>query len=103
MLFRSRFICISRRLRVFSDARKLSITFNVPHEAGSLNRILSRLAMAGVNVYKLESRPMPGLDGEYRFFVDLAGDLREPGMIDLMCELEARTQRFVFLGAYAER
>ena len=98
----TRFICISRDLHIYSDARKVSIMFNVLHEAGSLNRLLSRLAIAGVNVCKLESRPMPGLDGEYRFFFDLEADLRQDGMISLISELEASTQRFVFLGAYAE-
>ena len=97
----TRFICISRDLKIYQGARYVSIMFNVPHEAGSLNRLLSRLAIAGVNVCKLESRPMPGLDGEYRFFFDLEADLRDEGMIDLICELEARTQHFVFLGAYA--
>ncbi|MBQ8972118.1 MAG: chorismate mutase [Clostridia bacterium] len=99
----TRFICISRECEIYPSARKVSIMLNVPHEPGSLSRILSRLAIGGVNVCKLESRPMPGLDGEYRFFFDLEADLHDERMVQLLCELEARTQRFVFLGGYDER
>ncbi|MDR0897759.1 MAG: chorismate mutase [Oscillospiraceae bacterium] len=99
----TRFICISRKLEVYPAARKISIMFNLPHEAGSLNAIISRLSIAGVNLTKLESRPIPGSEFEFRFFFDLEADLHEPEIIKLICELEARTERFVFLGAYEER
>jgi len=99
----TRFICISRNLEVYPDARKISITFNVPHEAGSLNSIISRLAIAGVNLTKLESRPIPGQDFEFRFFFDMEADLHRPEIVKLISELAARTEHFVFLGAYEER
>lgn len=56
----TRFICISRRLEIYRGARKISIMCNLPHEAGSLNSVISRLAIAGINLCKLESRPIPG-------------------------------------------
>ena len=99
----TRFICISRNMEIYPDARKVSIMFNLPHEAGSLNAIISRLAIAGVNLTKLESRPMPGREFEFRFFFDLEADVHDPEIIKLLCELERRTERFVFLGAYEER
>lgn len=99
----TRFICISRNLEVYPDARKISITCSLPHEAGTLNSIISRLAIAGINLCKLESRPIPGREFEFRFFFDMEADLHDPEIIKLICELEARTERFVFLGAYEER
>ncbi len=99
----TRFICISRNLEIYPDARKVSITFSLPHEPGSLNSIISRLAIAGVNLTKLESRPVPGRNFEFRFFFDLEADLHDPEIVKLICELENRTEHFVFLGAYEER
>ncbi len=99
----TRFICISRNLEIYPDARKISITCNVPHEPGSLNAIISRLALAGVNLTKLESRPIPGREFEFRFFFDFEADLHDPAIIGLIAELEQRTEHFVFLGAYAEK
>lgn len=98
----TRFICISRNLEVYPDARKISITCSLPHEAGSLNSIISRLAIAGINLCKLESRPIPGREFEFRFFFDLEADLHDPEVVKLICELESRTEHFVFLGAYEE-
>lgn len=99
----TRFIVISRKMEIYPDARKISVMLNLPHEAGSLNSIISRLAIAGVNLTKLESRPMPGREFEFRFFFDMEADLHDPAIVKLLCELEARTERFVFLGAYEER
>ena len=99
----TRFICISRKLEIYPDARKVSITFNVPHEAGSLDSIISRIAIAGVNLTKLESRPIPGQDFEFRFFFDMEADLHRPEIVKLICELAGRTEHFMFLGAYEER
>lgn len=99
----TRFICISRKLEIYPNARKISVMFNLPHEAGSLNAIISRLAIAGVNLTKLESRPIPGREFEFRFFFDMEADLHDPEIVKLICELEGRTEHFVFLGAYEER
>lgn len=99
----TRFICIARDMNVYSNAGKVSIMFNLPHAPGALNSIISRLSLAGVNLTKLESRPIPGRDFEFRFFFDFEADLITPSIIDLIGELEQRTEHFVFLGAYAER
>lgn len=99
----TRFICISRAPKIYNGAGKISIMLNLPHEKGALNSIISRLSLAGVNLDKLESRPIPGREFEFRFFFDLEADLRDPEIQKLMGELEARTEHFVFLGAYEER
>lgn len=99
----TRFICIARDMQVYPNASKVSIMFNLPHAPGALNSIISRLSLAGVNLTKLESRPIPEREFEFRFFFDFEANLQDPVVIDLIGELEKRTEHFVFLGAYAER
>ncbi len=65
--------------------------------------IISRLAISGINVCKLERRPIPGREFEFRFFFDMEADLHDPEVVKIICELEGRTEHFVFLGAYEER
>ena len=98
----TRFICISRALEIYPTARKISLMLNLAHEPGSLNQVLNKLAIAGLNVTKLESRPMPGRAFEFRFFFDIAASVADPDVPRLLCELEARSERFVFLGWYDE-
>ena len=98
----TRFICIARKAEVYPGARKVSLMLNLAHEPGALNQVLNKLAIAGINVMKLESRPMPGREFEFRFFFDIAADVTDPDVVRLLCELEARTDRFVFLGCYDE-
>ena len=98
----TRFICISRRLEVYPMARKVSLMMNLAHEPGALNQVVSKLAIAGVNLLKLESRPMPGREFEFRFFFDMTASVADPDVVRLLCELEARSEKFVFLGCYDE-
>lgn len=98
----TRFICIARNMQCYPNAGKVSIMFNLPHAPGALNDIISRLSLAGVNLTKLESRPIPGREFEFRFFFDFEADIHDPALVDLICELQNRTEHFVFLGAYAE-
>ena len=99
----TRFICISRNLEIYPQARKVSLMLNLAHEPGSLNSIVSRLAIAGVNLLKLESRPMPGREFEFRFFFDMTASVADPDVVRLLCELEAHCDGFTFLGCYDEQ
>ncbi len=54
-----------------ADANKSSLAFSVEHRPGSLVRALEVFAAAGVDLTKIESRPVPGMPWEYVFFVDL--------------------------------
>lgn len=99
----TRFICISRRLEIYPQARRISLMLDLAHEAGSLDAVVSRLAIAGVNLLKLESRPLPDREFESRFFFDLAASVADPEIVRLLCELEAHCDRFTFLGCYDEQ
>ena len=99
----TRFICISRQMEIYPQARKISLMLNLAHEPGALNAVVSRLAIAGVNLLKLESRPIPGREFEFRFFFDMAASVADPDILRLMGELEAHCDRFTFLGCYDEQ
>lgn len=98
----TRFICISRDLEIYPGANKISMTLSLPHQPGSLYNLLSRFAALGMNLTKLESRPVPGSEFEFRFHFDIMASVAESEVVKLMCELDEGTERFVFLGNYQE-
>ncbi len=64
--------------------------------------LLSRFASLGVNLTKLESRPIPGRDFEFRFHFDIEASVRSPQIVQLLCDIEANSDYFEFLGNYQE-
>ena len=99
----TRFICISRHMEIYPQARKISLMLNLAHRPGTLNAVVSRLAIAGVNLLKLESRPLPGREFEFRFFFDMAASAADPDVVRLLGELESHCEHFTFLGCYDEQ
>ena len=101
----TRFICISRDFSITPDAGKFSIMMSLPHRPGSLNAIISKFAAIDVNLTKLESRPEPGQDFEFRFAFDFEASPADPAVLGLLGELsqDPEIERFSFLGAYAEK
>ena len=100
----TRFICIAKKPEIYPDARKFSIMMSLPHQPGALNSIISRFASIGVNLTKLESRPIPGMDFEFRFTFDFEASPRDEAVLRLLAELsdDPQIEHFTFLGAYAE-
>ena len=98
----TRFICISKTLEVFAPANRISIMMTLPHESGSLNRVLNKFSTLGLNLTKLESRPLPGTDFEFMFYFDFEGQIENSDTLSLIAELDQGTEQFVFLGSYYE-
>lgn len=99
----TRFILIKKDLCIYKGADKMSVMTSLAHEPGSLNRILGRFSALGLNLTKLESRPIAGSDFEFMFYFDFDGDVTEPAVQNLIAELENGSENFVFLGAYKEK
>ena len=99
----TRFICISKKMQFLSGADKVSVMTSLQNKVGSLNKMLSRFASQGLNLTKLESRPISGLQFEFMFYFDFEGNLENEGIINLMAELENSSEKFVFLGCYKEK
>ena len=99
---RTRFICISKNLEIYPGADKTSIMMILPHRPGALYRVLARLYALGINVTKLESRPLPDRDFEFMFYFDLETSIYSEEFIQLMCELDELCEDFKYLGCYSE-
>ncbi len=98
----TRFIVISKELVIDEDAQKISLIFSAPHTTGSLYRVLGRFSMSGLNLTKLESRPVANGKFDYLFYVDILGNVNDEETIDLLCALYDELEEFTFLGNYHE-
>ncbi len=98
----TRFICISKNLEIFSPANRISIMMTLPHEAGSLNRVLNKFSTLGLNLTKLESRNLPSTDFEFLFYFDFEGRIDDADTLALIAELDQGSEQFTFLGSYCE-
>ncbi len=99
----TRFIAINRRMFIPEGANKISLCFSLPHRTGTLHGVLARFAAAGLNLTKIESRPIPGKSFEYDFYLDFTGNVQEPSTLDLIAALSDELPRFSFLGNYREQ
>ena len=99
---RTRFVVISKEPILPESANKISLCFSIPHEPGSLHSVLQRFSLRGLNMTKIESRPIPGSVFEYDFYLDFSGSIHDPDTLDLICSLHDELPRFSFLGNYNE-
>ena len=98
----TRFVVISKEPIFPEDAGKISLCFSIPHTTGSLYHVLERFALCGLNLTKIESRPIPGKAFEYDFYLDFTGNIHHKPTLDLICALHDELPRFSFLGNYSE-
>ena len=96
----TRFVVVSPNLELREGADKISTLFVLPHEAGSLHEILTIFAVRGLNMVKLESRPVPEHSWEYMFFLEFNGHLDEDVTADVLHELAQTTGDFRVLGNF---
>ena len=96
----TRFVVVSPVMEHRAGADKVSALFTLPHRSGTLHRIMSVFAVAGLNMLKLESRPVAGRSWEYLFFVDFSGDLDRPELDGVLHELTQTASGFRVLGNY---
>ncbi len=98
----TRFICISKELEIYPGADRTSLMVVLPHRPGSLYKVLSRFYALGINLNKLESRPMPERSFEFMFYFDLDTPVYSPQFQQLMGELPGLCEEFSYLGSYSE-
>ena len=94
----TRFVVVSPRLELRPGADKISTLFVLPHEAGSLHEVLTVFAVHGLNMVKLESRPLPERSWQYMFFLEFTGQPDDPAVNDALHELAQTTGEFRVLG-----
>ena len=96
----TRFVVVSPVLELRPGRNKISTVFRLPHQSGSLHEILTVFAVQGLNLLKIESRPIPGRGWEYLFFLDFTGDLAAPEMDGVLHELGQLAAEFRILGNF---
>lgn len=99
----TRFIVISKEPILQENANKISLCFSLSHTSGALYNVLERFAACGLNMTKIESRPIPGSKFEYDFYLDFTGNIHDRETLALICGLHDELPRFSFLGNYSER
>lgn len=97
----TRFICISKNLEIYEGANKITFVTSASHRPGSLYSLIAKFATRGINISKLESRPIPGKDFEFRFYFDVDASVKSPDAQTILSQLE-KEGFFTFLGAYGE-
>ncbi len=98
----TRFICITNKTEIYPGADRTSLMVVTPHKPGALYRMLSRFNALGINLLKLESRPIPDRDFEFMFYFDLEASVYSEKLAQLLSELEHECDEFSYLGSYSE-
>ena len=98
----TRFICIAKDMNIYPGSGKISLMLTSPHEPGGLYNIMAKFAALGVNITKLESRPMAGSDFEFMFYFDFEGSIESEDIREMIDEFSRTSEGFAFLGNYQE-
>lgn len=96
----TRFIIVSNQRIFQKDANKISICFETPHRSGALYNILSHFIYNNLNMSKIESRPIPERNWEYRFFVDVEGNLNDSAVKNALRGITEEAANVKILGNY---
>ncbi len=97
----TRFVVISPNMEVPTGANKISLYFTLEHKPGSLFAALEEISKRGLNMLKIESRPIKGQIWEYSFFVDLEGNVDDPSVADALRMARQHCIDWKILGNYA--
>ncbi len=98
----TRFICISRNAEIYPGANRTSVMMTLPHRPGALCEALMRIQALGVNISKLESRPIPERDFDFMFYFDLDLSVYSESFPRLIDDLNDLSEQFRYLGSYLE-
>lgn len=98
----TRFICIAKNMEIYAGSNRISLMLSLDHRPGSLHEMIGKFACRGINLCKLESRPIPGKDFEFRFYFDLDGSVFSPETMTVLKDIEQAAESLSFLGCYSE-
>lgn len=98
----TRFICISKNPEIYPGADRTSLMMTLLHKPGTLYNVLSKFYALGINLRKLESRPLPNREFEFMFYFDLECSVYAPEMERIFRDLEEESEHFRYLGTYNE-
>lgn len=96
----TRFVIISNKRAFLKNAGKVSICFETEHTAGSLYDMLSHIIYNGLNMTKIESRPIEGKAWQFRFFIDFMGNIDDASVMNALRGIEEEAMNIKLLGNY---
>ena len=96
----TRFVIITNTRKFVKNARKMSIVFETANETGTLYNLLSHIIYNGLNMNKIESRPIEGRNWEFRFFVDFEGNIDDPPVMNALRGIQEEAVSIKLLGNY---
>lgn len=96
----TRFIILAKDAMYRQDAGKISLCFELPHHSGTLYNMLGNFIFNHVNMMMIQSRPIPGRNWEYRFFVDIEGNLEDAAVENALKGIAEEALNMRILGNY---
>lgn len=96
----TRFVILAKDAVYRQGAGKISLCFELPHHSGTLYNILGNFIFNNVNMVMIESRPIPGRNWEYRFFVDIEGNLEDAAVGNALKGIAEESLNMRILGNY---
>lgn len=96
----SRYLLLSAKPQVLDGADKISICFEAPDECGSLYHLMSHLTYNNLNMNRIESMVISEDPLDYRFFIDLTGNLNDSPIKNAVRGLSDEARSFRILGNY---
>ncbi len=99
----TRFIIVGKKRIYTSESDKVALCIELPHQSGSLYNILSHFIYNDLNLTQIESRPIQGKTWQYRFFIDVEGNLDMPGMKNALRGVKAEAKNLRVLGNFKSK
>src|SRR5215813_6534301 len=96
----TRFLLLSPNKDFAADADKLSLVLELPHQPGALHSALEPFARRGLDLLKIEGRPVKGRPWEYCFYLDVRGSIRDQEVTETLAELGDSRVETRILGSY---
>ncbi len=96
----TRFVILSKKRQYTQNAGKISISFSLLHESGTLYNILSHFLYNDLNLSHIESVPLPNRQWEYRFYIDINGNLHDLSVRNALQGVRTEAADFKILGNY---
>lgn len=98
----TRFVCISKEAEFHDDDNKVSIMYELEHVPMALYKSIGNISTLGLNISKLETRPIPGSDFDYLIFIDIDASIKSPELRGIIGHMDNKLKYFRFLGSYKE-
>ena len=97
---RTQFICISRELQVDPASDAVSVMLKIPHTEGSLYRFLTKFYVNGMNLLRIENRPIRDGSFDVIFYIDFCGKLTDPAVRSVIRDLSENLEFFRLIGTF---